>query len=104
MSFLQRLSKAYGTLIGAREDDATDLETVILTLIQWSKAGLIESGVLLRAPSGAIAAEFTSVMDVPLEAADPRTGKTFRVLLEQVEVHYRLVRPLQKAPAPSDPA
>ena len=46
--------------------------------------------VQLRAPSGAVADEYACVSDVPEEAVDPRTGKTYVVLLEQIEVVYRL--------------
>lgn len=66
---------------------------ILRTLVDWARSDVIETGVTLRAPSGAVFGEFRCVTDIPFNATDPKTGDAYAVCPEHVKVHYRLVRP-----------
>jgi hypothetical protein len=91
-----RVDQSERLLSAARARDAMlverrlDVEGVMRTLLRWLSGGILQTRVLLRAPSGAMVNEYESVSDVPLDACDPSTGKWFRVCPEHVEVWYRV--------------
>jgi len=68
---------------------ASSTLALIRILFEMSKASVLESFVVVELPTGERRGPYASVTDVPNELADVDTGKSYRVMPEDLRVYHK---------------